>query len=86
MIILYRVRTFKKLKEVLNMLHNEGAKWGGCESLVDEEYMRLVWKEEGDKLAIKNDNGVVTHASIDFYSNEYNWEGQPYMVVEYGAH
>ena len=86
MVILYRVRTFDKLKEVLNMLHNEGAKWGGCDSLEDKQYMRLVWKEEGDKLVIKNDNGVVTHASINFYSNEYNWKGQMYMVVDDGLH
>lgn len=86
MVILYRARTFDKLKEILHMLHNEGAKWGGCESLENKRYMRLVWKEEGNKLVIKNDNGVVTHASIDFYSNEYNWEGQMYMVVDDGLH
>ena len=45
--------------------------------------MRLIWEDDGDKLVIKNDNGVVNHASIDFYLNEYDWEGQTYMVVDY---
>lgn len=83
MIILYRVRTFDKLKELLDKLHNEGAKWSGYESLEDDRYMRLIWEDDGDKLVIKNDNGVVNHASIDFYLNEYDWEGQTYMVVDY---
>lgn len=86
MIILYRVRTFDKLKELLGKLHIEGAKWSGYESLEDNQYMKLIWEDDGDKLVIKNDNGVVNHASIDFYLNEYDWEGQTYMLVDEYEH